>query len=271
MNVLESNRLTHTKRVCDIHLFCEAIMNRKLVVLSLLQLFVLTSAAYGQAKNEAASAEEIDLAAFLSISAFSDRGMAAVFIQPVAEPVAETAAPPDLLELLDLREKNLAKESRELPWPLQLARLTPAPGKQGEVASKAAAVNEFRKYGVVALFFHENTKLLDSPLTERKELMKRFKQIADDFANQLSAPFARQITQSEWICISATLRKLSADLDDEIVKALSPAEIRRVAKLASYLLPSVIADAKEANRQYSLGSAVANSLDYIGKKEALKK
>src|SRR5690242_8029054 len=95
--------------------------------------FVSATPVFCQPPGSDAGTEDADLHAFVQLGAFSDRGIASILFaeqqidpDPNAQLNPEVPIPRDLLDLFELREKNLAPESRELPghlgavkrWPL---------------------------------------------------------------------------------------------------------------------------------------------------------
>lgn len=222
---------------------------------------MFASPVFCQTPEAEVAVDDKDLLAFVQLGNFSDRGIAAILAQrpnrsdvnAEAKSEAEITVPRDLLELLEVREKNAAQESRELPWPLDVETRWPL---DVEKHKPEAAIDRFRKHGLIELFLNENTKLLDYPLTRRKELINRIKILTEQIATTLAAPYSRVLTESELIIVAAHIRMLSVQVDTEIMKSLSPAERARISKLVSYLLPSVIAEAKQSNRKYALGSAI---------------
>jgi len=206
--------------------------------------------------------EDADLHAFVELGNFCDRGIAAIlFVQQRIDSDGneqkqpEAAIPRDVLQLMEVRKENLAAaESPELPYPLGAVKRWPF---DSENPTPKATIDRFRKRGLVELFLSENTKLLDSPLTKRKELMNQVKAISDQIDTLLgSIMFGHVPTESELIFFSGRVRRFSVELDNAILKSLTKAERARISKLAAYLLPSAIAEAKEYNRKYALGSFI---------------
>jgi hypothetical protein len=220
-------------------------------------LIVASPVLYQQPSPEATSDDEV-LIAFVQLGILSDRGIVAAVVRDVvksdvnaeANADADILVPRELLELLDIREKHLAKESPRVPWLIDVENHTPT-----------AAIDRFRKYGLIELFHTENSKMLDYPLTERKELMDRIERITDQLWTTLSPLFAgkQRPTERRLILIAGQIRTLSVDVDMEILKSLSSTERVRLAKLVSYLLPTAIAEAKQSNRNYPLGSALLDT------------
>ena len=224
--------------------------------------FVFATPAFCQMPDAEVAIEDVDLHAFVQLGNFSDRGIASILfpqqqidpdVSAQANSGTEVAIPRDLLELLEVRVRNLAPESRELPGPLGAVKRWPL---DLEPHTPKAAIDRFRKRGLIELFFHENTKLLDSPLTDRKELINRVATVSEHIYTAMGPLFGKVASDSELIIVAGQVRKLSVELDTEILRSLSPAERARISKLISHLLPSAIADAKQSNRKYALGSVI---------------
>lgn len=198
--------------------------------------------------------EEEDLLAFIQLGRFYDRGINSPIIgEPIksnpnaqADPKPEAAVPQELLNLLKVREKNLSQERLKLPFLWFPEAKDPSP---------QVMIDRLRRHGLPELFLLENTQLLDSPLTQRKELMDRMKAIAKEIAPAWAALFTKH-SKAKLLIVAGHLRTLSVELDMEIMNALTPDERARVAKLVSYLLPSAIDEAKKDNQRFELGSAI---------------
>jgi hypothetical protein len=204
------------------------------------------------AESHELTPEEEDLVAFVFLGRFYDRGIASA-IERVpdnphvkAAPKPSDAVPQELIDLLQVREKNVSDE------PPPLLGWIPKPKDQ----SPPVAIERFRQHGLVELFFLENTKLLDAPLTQRKELMDRLEEIKKQAAPCWAGLMVRVHSETQLLLIASSLRSLSVELDMEIGKSLTPAERARVAKLASYLLPSAIEEAKKDAQKFALGSSI---------------
>ena len=224
---------------------------------------LLADSAMCQTPDPEVTVEEEVLLAFVQLGYFTDRGISAQLFQSLAtsnadaEPdaEAETSISREVLELLKDREENLLQQSLKLSWLIET-----------EDHSPKATISRFRKYGLIELFHNENAKLLDSPLSQRKELVSQFEAIADQISKTLAATYAKGLTEAQGVVIAGHLRTLSVELEVAIFKSLLPNERARIAKLVSCLLPGAIAEAKRCNRKFALGSAFLDKTCISGKR-----
>jgi len=222
---------------------------------------LIANPAFAQTPDSVTAEDEV-LLAFVQLGNFTDRGIVAQIFGESTIPMtnaevesdAEKAVPGDLRELLQSRKNNLSESSPNLPLLIKV-----------EDHSVKATLYRFQKYGLIELFNNENSKLLDAPLSHRKELAARFATIAEQISKTIAATFTKDLTESRKIVIAGHARALSVELDLEIFKALSPNECVRIGKLLSHLLPNAIADAKQWNRRVNLGSAFLDTNERNGR------
>ncbi|RCS54454.1 hypothetical protein DTL42_04745 [Bremerella cremea] len=113
-----------------------------------------------------------------------------------------------------------------------------------------ATLTRLSQFGLVELFRHQNSKLLDKPLVTRTELMHRLEEIAELVTAIHATLFTRtSISNDELIVFYGIMRRRSVEFDLAILGVLTEEERSRVAKLVSLAMPVAIEKIKQDNEK----------------------
>lgn len=226
-----------------------------------------TGLTFGQAPDLNADDDNQALITFVYLGQFTDRGLTGLFARVALKQDNDektdrvngtkekpTPLPAELAALLSPRENHLADGTAKLP---ELPFVFDVDTHEDQ--SPEAILERIRTYGLLELLYNENSKLLDSPLTQRKALMARFHEIVTQYNTALAPLFVKGMTSQKMIMIAGHLRRTSVELDMEILKALNHVERARLAKIVTHVLPDAIADAKALNEKCALGSGLVDA------------
>jgi hypothetical protein len=230
--------------------FTETMMTRPQFGVVVLVGVMLIDSAFCRAQDakEEEVAEQVEqLVAFAHLGAFADRGLFAVVFR--RSPALsgedgrpeEPSIPREVLELLETREGGVLKRDLWRDW---------LPNQEERSAKEL--IRQFRNQGLLELFRVEDSRILDSPLSERKELMERLEAVVEPL--QMQGLIAPGMTDSSAIILAAQLRTSAVEIDSAILRALTRAELTRLSKVIAFVMPSAIEDVKKWNRQFPLGS-----------------
>lgn len=183
-----------------------------------------------------------ELLAFSHLSYFSNRGfMKGMFPDSMQTVYGRDYAdvPDEIHDYLKQRQTNLLTSQRNIEW------LTAVPDNQRNLSATLGRLSHF---GMIELFHHQNSRLLDKPLETRKELMDQL----DAIARQIAVAHAglisnKNLDEETLIVMFGHMRRLSVDFDLAVLNALSDDERGRIAQLVSVAMPASIEMIRQTN------------------------
>lgn len=212
-----------------------------LVLISL----VLGGSTTGRAEEDGTVDISGQLAAFAHLNYYAERGpMFGMFMwgrEDTNKDLKFGELPDDLAASLKPRDENLLTTAPQVPW-LWNTREVPR-----DVESTLGRLAQF---GLIELFYHQNSRLLDRPLETRQELMDRLKPIVDQLKISYAGLIAEGLDRDEKIVLFANMRRLSAEFDMNILLALSPEERLRVGKLVAVAMPVAIETIQHNSKRF---------------------
>jgi hypothetical protein len=143
--------------------------------------------------------------------------------------------PPGLEELFELHEADESEASqvdphaKELPWEVK--------DSAGETIEISIA--RLANFGLIELFRHESTNLLDTPLCSRETLVDELIKIHREMRVCIAGFIAGERSDAMKLILTVKLRRLSTDFDLLIISHLSSEERSRMAEVARVALPLI--------------------------------
>lgn len=199
------------------------------------------------------------LIGFAQLGYFSDRGLVGRFMEnaskeenhPVQNSKPLPEVPQELQELLKPRHGNGVGKLPGIAF-IDLA----APRSESPTEKTVRLL----RFGVIELFNCEDSRLLEMPLTDRKELMEKCNSIADQVNGTMAALYNKERDIHLVLAIAGRLRALSVELDMEILSSLSDIERERLSEILVHLTPLALKDASTSNSKHELGSPIVEWL-----------
>ncbi|PQO45282.1 hypothetical protein C5Y93_15105 [Blastopirellula marina] len=208
------------------------------------------------AQEETPEEAPSELMTFAHLSYFSDRGLmtgmsaygrSAYGFDAPASGQAKTLiekfgdAPAELRELLQPREANLLDSPLDIDWLDRMAEAEP------DVPETLARLSCF---GLIELFRHQNSRLLDTPLVTRKEMMDKLGECVEPMKICYAGLIGHGLTRNQEIVLTGQMRRLSVDFDLIVLASLSPKERARVNQLIKVALPVTIQQVRQDNQKF---------------------
>lgn len=211
---------------------------------------VLLMLLLGVAKTgRAEEAETVDvsnaLAAFAHLNYYAERGAMFGIFRRGQEDTNNRSKfgelPDELAASLQPRDENLLTTETHVPW-LSNNREVPR-----DIESTLGRLAQF---GLIELFHHQNSRLLDRPLETRPALMDRLNPIVDQLKISFAGLIGEGLDQDEKLVLFANMRRLSTEFEMNILLALSPEERTRVEKLVSVAMPVAIETIQQNSKRF---------------------
>lgn len=203
----------------------------------------------GSTTGQAEEAETVDISgelmAFAHLNYYADRGVMFGMFMGGREDANNGSRfgqlPDDLAASLQPREENLLTTEPQVPWLLN-AQETPR-----DIESTLGRLAQF---GLIELFHHQNSRLLDRPLETRPALMDRLKPIVDQLKISYAGLIGEGLDRDDKIVLFANMRRLSTEFEMNILLALSAEERSRVGKLVSVAMPVAIETIQQNSKRF---------------------